>query len=64
MQSYEKVPRYKKFNGKKYTLHYIAFTKKYANQFFNDVKKECGSARTMKYRHKSGAIEYAIYGKI
>jgi hypothetical protein len=60
---YEKVPRHKKFDGRWYIITDINFTKKYAMQSFKTTKKLYGGARTLKYKHKSGAIEYAIYGR-
>jgi len=62
LPTYDKVPRHKKFDGKWYIITDIAFSKKYGDIAKKTCKKVYdGSCKMMKYRHKSGSIEYAIY---
>ena len=60
---FDRVPRYKKFNGEWYIISDISFTLKNAKLSLERAKKVYGNGRIMKYKHKSGSIEYAIYVK-
>ena len=60
---YDKVPRHKKFDGKWFIIVNVAFKDKIADGAVKTCNKLYGNCKTMEYRHKSGAIEYAIYAQ-
>lgn len=63
LPTFEKVPRHKKFDGKWFIISDIAFTPKNAEESMKVCEKVSGICKQMKYRHTSGAIEYAIYAR-
>ena len=60
---YNKVPRHRKFNEKWFIISDIAFTGKNADESMKVCTRVYGKCKKMKYRHKSGAVEYAIYAQ-
>lgn len=63
LPTYGRVPRHKKFNGKWYIISNVIFAKKNTVDAAKTCEKVYGDCKTMEYRHKSGAVEYAIYAR-